>query len=147
MPDPWGSDPRDRFVLVRSAIASDGLCHSDGAHDCADSLPISRALIERIERWSAWHDDEEDKAWGQPPSKGMGGDLLHWEQHPGAPTAAFNAEARAIGHALKAELPPDWTVLVADIDGWLRTDEPWEKCCLVLPANSEAKVDPGSSPG
>ena len=48
---------------------------------------------------------------------------MYWEQRDDMPIAAFNAEGRAIGRAIKTELPSNWTVIVVDVDAWLRDDD------------------------
>lgn len=130
--EPWGSHPRDRWVRLMAEIASDGVWDVRGSGCCCDELPVSGALVRRIRAWQEWHDDEDERAWTEPAGRGAGGPFFHWEQHPGKPVAAFNAEGRAIGRALKAALPTDWTVLVQDLDAWLRESDRIEDWCLIL---------------
>jgi hypothetical protein len=47
---------------------------------------------------------------------------LYSEQAAEASVAEFNAQGRAVAHALKPALPPDWTVVYKDVDAWLRPE-------------------------
>jgi hypothetical protein len=113
--EPWGSVPAERWVRVRAEIISGGLWDVSGCGRWAEDLPISAELRARIDRWREWHDDLDDRNDSFPKP-------FYWEQRDDMPTAAFNAEGRAIGRALKAELPDDWTVIVVDVDAWCRPE-------------------------
>lgn len=93
-------------------IACDGLW-GDGPLELAE-VPISAALEDRIIAWAEWNRSLDEQAWVE-----SGETELHWERMPGAPVAAFNAEAHAIGATLRDELP-DWKIHVAEVDAWLR---------------------------
>ena len=99
----------ERWIMVRADAGCSGLWNANGNLVQPQNLPITKALGHRIVAWQDWYDSEESRHGGPPP----------WEAH-GGPIAAVNAEGRAIGHALKAALPPDWTVVVEDCDAWLR---------------------------
>ena len=86
---------------------------ADGPVDL-DTLPISAELKARILAWSEWNDELDGDAWARSDETEM-----HWERMPGAPVEAFNAEAKAIGEKLRAELP-DWEIVVVEVDSWLR---------------------------
>jgi len=110
---PWGSVPSQRWVQVMAEILSGGVWDASGCGRWPEDLPISAALRRRIERWTAWHDELDARNIDFPKP-------AHWEMRSDMPIAAFNAEGRAIARALKAELPPDWTVVAVDVDAWCR---------------------------
>ena len=121
-PEPWGTDPRDRWVRVMADIGADGVWDVSGCGRTCEELPISEALVARIRTWQEWHDDLDKEYWLKPEGRSDGGRFHYWEQHLGSPVEAFNAEAHAIAVALREELQPDWTVVVEDVDGWCRAD-------------------------
>ena len=128
--DPWGVDPDDRWVMIRAEIYGSGLWHVDGSADQPEGLPsIPLALVDRLKAWADWHDalDTANTSFPNP---------FFWEQRSDAPLAAFNGEGRAIARALKAALPPDWTVVHEDVDAWLHKDRPLTDFQLVLPGET-----------
>lgn len=120
-PDP-GLEQLRSITLYLSASAPP-MRSTDGRNYYPEELPeLPVLLIARIHEWDAryqWWCVEVDG--GDPP-----------ECDPRFPAAAFNAEGRAIGRALKAALPRDWTVIVEDVDIWLNRSIA-EEGCLVLP--------------
>lgn len=127
--DPWGVVSSERWVRVMAEILAPGLWDVSGCARFPEDLPVSAELVSRIEHWQAWHDALDRRNTGVPHPH-------FWEQCAGMPIASFNAEGRAIARALKAELPPDWTVIAVDIDAWLRPDDPLEACELILRGTS-----------
>jgi hypothetical protein len=122
-PEPWGSDPRDRWVRLFATESSDGVWRVNGATDVVDDLPISDRLMRRIRRWARWYDAACSGA----------GTVTPWEMARPDRARRFNAVTRHLGRALKAELPADWTVLAVDIDGWCRPDSPDDDFLLLPP--------------
>lgn len=103
-----------RWVMLRAEFGATGLWNMAGDVVCPEDLSIDAALQARIAAWVADYEDAESAHPGAPP----------WEAHGYHATAArLNREGREIGYALKAALPSDWTVVVEDLDGWLRSRE------------------------
>jgi len=96
-------------VRVYADIYASGVWDVSGGGGSPEKLPISSALVARIDTWQHWH-DQLDSEYSKRRTDPV---LLYWEQHPDAPLDAFNAEGEAIAEALRAELPPDWTVIYA----------------------------------
>ena len=107
--------PADRTIFLRGDICTTGLWSTAGFLVFPDNLPVDPALRARLVAWADWYDDEDNKPYvpGGTP----------WEMLPEAPVAAFDAEGRALAHALKAALPPDWTVMYQDVAAWRRPPE------------------------
>lgn len=135
--EPWGSLPAERWVRVMAEICAGGLWDASGCARYADELPISAELRARIERWQNRHDELESRNASFPK---------YWEQCADMPVAAFNAEGRAIGRALKAELPPDWTVIVVDVDAWCRPANAPDAADGELVLRGERPSDPAGEP-
>jgi hypothetical protein len=110
-PEPWGTDPRDRWVRVMAEIYADCVWDVSGVNRCLDELPVSRDLLIRAHAWTEWH-DAMDAAYSCL-HRGTG--VCFWEEHPVAPLAAFNAEGEAIATALRDALPADWSVVYAPL--------------------------------
>lgn len=131
--DHWGSDPADRWVMVRADIAAPGLWHADGASDTVESLPpIPPALARRIEAFADRYEVLDGANRQQFPAP------LYWEQRPDFPIGGFNEEGRAIASAPKAALPRNWTAVYEDVDAWLRPGG--------LPIEARQVILPGRSP-
>ena len=119
------SRPADRTVFLRGVICSTSLWSTAGYQVFPEHLPVDPALRARLIAWADWYDDEDNKPHvpGGTP----------WEMLPEAPVAAFDAEGLALAHALKAALPPEWTVVYQDVAAWRRPrDEPLENRQLRL---------------
>ena len=84
-----------RWVRIMADFYADGVWNLAGESCLSDDLPISTALLKRLQAWQEWYDrdcDQEERIF----------DLK-----------AFAAEGLAIARAVKAELP-DWTVVYHD---------------------------------
>lgn len=98
-PDGWTEEFPQRWVRLMCDFAADGVWNSKGEGCSADSLPISRALLERVRAWQAWF---ERDAWDGSSDLRPPFDVL-----------AFSAEGLVIARDMKRELP-DWTVVYFD---------------------------------
>lgn len=129
--DRWGAEPDDRWIIIRAEMFASCLWHANGMMGLPESLPpIPVALIDRLEAWADRHDALDDANTSFPKP-------FYWEQRSDAPLEAFNGEGRAIARALKAALPPDWTVVHEDVDAWLHKDRPLADFQLVLPGDPD----------
>lgn len=134
-PGPWGDEPGDRWVRLFATFLSDGVWRVDGTIGDLNALPITPRLATRIRRWAAWYDAASGAAPGARP----------WEMDAPDRARRFNAVTRQLGRALKAELPPDWTVLAVDVDGWCRTGAT-DDYLLLAPSFSDVAPPVTSSP-
>ncbi|MGI4947240.1 MAG: hypothetical protein ACRYHC_00905 [Janthinobacterium lividum] len=114
--EPWAIAASERWVRVMAENDAPGLWDATGCARIPECLPISATLQDRIRRWQLWYDDLDELNTSFP-------EPMYWEQRDDMPIAAFNAEGRAIGRAIKTELPSNWTVIVVDVDAWLRDDD------------------------
>ncbi|PHY94263.1 hypothetical protein CSR02_06290 [Acetobacter pomorum] len=89
---------RQKWVRVMGEYVCDGLWQQDGCPACADDLPISAELRQRLLAWA-----ERYNAYDVPPEP----------TSPPFDMEAFATEGLAIACAIKAELP-DWTVIYFD---------------------------------
>ncbi len=85
-----------KWVRILADSWTEGAWTRDGGPASPNELPITQELIDRIRRWQAWYDRDEND-WGV-----FKGDV-----------EAFSDEGGAIAHAVKAALP-DWTVVYFD---------------------------------
>ncbi len=92
----------ERWVRIMCDYCADGVWHKDGAGGCADELPVSQELIDRILRWQ---ESYETNDYNSPEPK------FDWE--------AFSAEGLSIAKAIKAALP-EWTVIYFDAAASMR---------------------------
>jgi hypothetical protein len=85
-----------KWVRILADSWTHGVWTRDGGPADPNDLPIPQELIDRIRRWQAWYDRDEND-WGV-----FKGDI-----------EAFSDEGREIARAVKAALP-DWTVAYFD---------------------------------
>lgn len=105
-PEPWGTDPRDRWVRVMAEFGEDGVWMVDGSSGLAEELPVPETVLQRLRAWQDWH-DRLDFAY----SKRYTDEKMYWEAFEDAPLDEFNAEGEAITQTLRDALPGDWKVV------------------------------------
>ncbi len=113
---------RSREVSLYLSDSCEPLRGPDGCHYNPEGLPgLPILLIARIYEWSARYQWWCSRSSHTPV-----------ECDPLFPVNVFNREGRSIARALKHVLPPDWTVVAADVDAWFRKSEPKDAVCLHL---------------
>lgn len=88
-----------QWVRVMCDWSGSPCWNKDGAPESPFTLPISRALAVRMRAWFAWY-DAQDPYLDSP------------HEIPDTGRAWFCAEGEAIATQLRAELGPDWTVVL-----------------------------------
>ncbi|MBP7000023.1 hypothetical protein [Amaricoccus sp.] len=96
-PDEESTLVRDKWVHIFCDYSADGVWEKDGGACCAEELPVSPELIERIRAWQMVYETNE-----------IYRGVTEWEHEE-----QFCREGREIAHAVKAALP-DWTVIYLD---------------------------------
>ncbi|RFD18455.1 hypothetical protein DY926_16605 [Komagataeibacter melaceti] len=88
----------EKWVRIMGEYDCEGVWHRDGCLTCADELPVSGRLRERLRAWAQRYNN-----FDFPPE----------ENSPPFDMETFARDGLEIARAIKAELP-DWTVIYFD---------------------------------